>query len=63
MPIGCGVVVESRYISIVMHTTKQWGKVEVGLGFGNLSIIKKEDTPPPNRVVEVDWICNFQSVH
>ena len=29
----------------------------------NLSIVKKEDTPPPNRVVEVDWICNFKSVH
>ena len=31
------VVVVVVGLSIVMPTTKQWGKVEVGLGFGNNS--------------------------
>ena len=31
-----GRVVVVVGLSIVMPTTKQWGKVEVGLGFGNL---------------------------
>ena len=26
-------------LPIVMPTTKQWGKVEVGLGFGNFDIV------------------------
>ena len=32
---GERVVVVVVGLSIVMPTTKQWGKVEVGLGFGN----------------------------
>ena len=29
------VVVESRELSIIMPPSNQWGKVWVGLGFGN----------------------------
>ena len=35
MRIGCRVVVKSRDLSIVMPTTKEWGKVGVGFGFDN----------------------------
>ena len=33
--VGSRVVVVVVGLSIVRPTTKQWGKVEVGLGFGN----------------------------
>ena len=39
MPNTRGVVVESKDLSTVMPTTKQWGKVGVGLGFGNNALI------------------------
>ena len=29
----------SRDLLIVMPTTKPWGKVEVGLGFGNCNVL------------------------